>query len=392
MNPMNDWPVTHARRFETYVRWSLYALMLVLPFPALGMLAGATSSTRILTWAIGCLVLAVIAGGFNILAAKWSFDRVMGRHSPIRTWFLIGWFLATLGCTAAYLAFTWGIPGNAMLIAFPIGCAVAAIGPALTARQTGIVSIVAVIMGVLIAMLVHPAALTAMVMIVVLVWIAWSSGWMLRVLLQLQQAHETRAQLTLAEERLRISRDLHDVFGRTLATISVKSELAAELTRRGHHDRAADEMAQIRQIANTAGAEVRRVVRGERRATWSDEVEGAKALLSSAGIRCVIAGEDVPEEYAETLAWVIREGVTNVLRHSRASQVSITTSVEDDEVALTVSNDGASWTGPAEGSTGTGLESMAARLHQIGGVLEHQRDGDWFVLTASIPVSQEVSA
>lgn len=145
-----------------------------------------------------------------------------------------------------------------------------------------------------------------------------------------------QTQLGVAEERLRISRDLHDVFGRTLATISVKSELAAELSRRGLHERAADEMAQIRQIANTAGAEVRRVVRGERQAGWSDEIEGARALLASAGIRCVVAGEDVPEKYAETLAWVIREGVTNVLRHSRATQVSITTAVEPDEVALTL--------------------------------------------------------
>lgn len=151
-------------------------------------------------------------------------------------------------------------------------------------------------------------------------------------------------------------------------------------------------MGQIRQIANTAGAEVRRVVRGERRASWADEVEGASALLASAGIRCVVAGEDVPEEYAETLAWVIREGITNVLRHSRATQVSITTAVETDEIALTLTNDGAHGVGAASASTGTGLAAMAERLRGVRGTLEHQQDGDWFLLTASIPVSQEVPA
>ncbi|MDO5500203.1 MAG: histidine kinase, partial [Propionibacteriaceae bacterium] len=141
----------------------------------------------------------------------------------------------------------------------------------------------------------------------------------------------------------------------------------------------------------TAGAEVRRVVRGEREASWADEVEGARALLSSAGIRCVIAGEDVPEDYAATLAWVIREGVTNVLRHSRATQVSITTAVEPDEVALTLTNDGASGPSIAE-STGTGLRSMTERLHAVGGTLESENDGDWFLLTATIPVPQEAPA
>lgn len=245
---------------------------------------------------------------------------------------------------------------------------------------------------ILVATLVTPTSLVGYFFGLLVIWTAWSMGWMLRVLRELQRAHEVQTQLGVAEERLRISRDLHDVFGRTLATISVKSELAAELSRRGLHERAADEMAQIRQIANTAGAEVRRVVRGERQAGWSDEVEGARALLASAGIRCVVAGEDVPEEYAETLAWVIREGVTNVLRHSRATQVSITTAVEPDEIALTLTNDGARRTGIGERSTGTGLVAMADRLRGVGGRIEHQQDGDWFVLTASIPLPQEVPA
>ncbi len=71
-------------------------------------------------------------------------------------------------------------------------------------------------------------------------------GWTLRVVAGLRQASETRQRLAVAEERLRIARDLHDEFGRTLAAIAVKSELAA-----------------VRRLADDAATEARHVVRGE---------------------------------------------------------------------------------------------------------------------------------
>lgn len=390
MTSMPDWPVTNARRFEIYVRWSLYLLLLVMPLQYLALLVGRVE-VPLNPWVqYGAIGLSFVLTAFHVLAARWCFDRVMQGPAPVPVRWVVAW-MALLIALAVLTAFTQTAVAFPLLW-YPIGCAVAAITPLLTIRRTLLVSAAAGAIALLVAIVGYAAVLFGLVLFLFLIWTAWSASWMLRVLKELQRAHETEAQLTLAEERLRISRDLHDVFGRTLATISVKSELASELSRRGHHDRAADEMAQIRQIANTAGAEVRRVVRGERRASWADEVEGARALLVSAGIRCVIAGEDVPEEYAETLAWVIREGVTNVLRHSRATQVSITTAVEPDEVALTLTSDGAGAAGPASQSTGTGLASMQERLRSVGGELEYQRDGDWFLLTASIPVPQEVSA
>ncbi|HHV20815.1 MAG TPA: two-component sensor histidine kinase [Propionibacterium sp.] len=387
---MHESPVISARRFELYVRWSLYVLMASLLVQMGGLTVGASSNGFTFLRALPLFALSVVVTVFNIMVARHSLDRVMRDRPPITRRFIVGWIAAVVALTAGMLWFLWGIPGGIVLAIIPAACAVSAISPAFTIRRATIVSVVAIVGCGLLILLGVPQSIVALILFLVFIWAAWSSGWMLRVLRQLQDAKETAAELSVAEERLRISRDLHDVFGRTLATISVKSELASELTRRGQHERAADEMAQIRQIANTAGAEVRRVVRGERQASWGDEIEGARALLTSAGIRVVIAGGDVPEEYAETLAWVIREGVTNVLRHSRATQVSITTAIEDDEIAVTLTNDGAS--GPSAESTGTGLASMAARLQAVGGSVEYEHDGGWFLLTASIPIPQEAPA
>lgn len=393
MATMQSWPVTNARRFEVYVRWSLYVFLLLLPPQYAAFLLGGVGGEApvpLLVHMVTLLVLSIAVTVLNVIAARWSFDRVMQgpARPPMR--FLIIWGVAILALTGGTLAF-WSSEIS-MFLWYVVGCVIGAVSPLLSARRTLLISLGLVGVSLPLSLLASPIMLVGCFLSLLVIWTAWSMGWMLRVLRELQRAHEVQAQLGVAEERLRISRDLHDVFGRTLATISVKSELAAELARRGQHDRAADEMGQIRQIANTAGAEVRRVVRGERRATWADEVEGARALLGSAGIRCVVAGEDVPEEYAETLAWVIREGVTNVLRHSRATQVSITTAVEPDEVALTITNDGARYEGAAAESTGTGLTVMADRLATAGGTLEYHQDGDWFLLTASIPVPQEVRA
>lgn len=389
---MQDRSATNARRFEIYVRWSLYVLMSLLPIQVAALIVGATTDVDATTddpalpVSLVTFALSVAVTAFNAVAVRRSLDAMMRSQWRPRHWFMVGWGSSIVALTTATF-FLGSVPAAFVSGLLAVACAVAAVSPVLSARQTIVVSVVgALLIGSAAAFLgLGPApALVASAALLTFLWSAWASGWMVGVLRQLQKAHETQAQLTVAEERLRISRDLHDVFGRTLATISVKSELAAELSRRGHHERAADEMAQVRHVANSAGAEVRRVIRGESRARWTDEVDGARALLTSAGIRCVIAGEEVPIEHAETLAWVIREGITNVLRHSRATQVSITTAVEDDEVALTLTNDGA--TGPSTAdSGGTGLVSMADRLHAVGGSLNHERDGEWFLLTASIP-------
>lgn len=101
------------------------------------------------------------------------------------------------------------------------------------------------------------------------------SVWLLDAVYRLDEARDTRARLAVAEERLRFGRDLHDVMGRNLAVIALKSELAVQLARRGRPD-AVEQMIEVQRIAQESQREVRAVVRGYREADLGVELAGAQ--------------------------------------------------------------------------------------------------------------------
>ncbi|WP_106245339.1 sensor histidine kinase [Allonocardiopsis opalescens] len=389
---MGDWPLVSARRFETFVRWSAYLLATA---PLFNFLSGTLTTDRLVETrpatvaTVFGLELALVAG--NMLVGRRNIDALVGRPRRLPARGLAAWTLVLVALVGVLLT----LPGAAMglSVAMAIGSVAAAFVPVLDARRTLLLNAaVLVITAPLLAVEGSALLATGMAVISVALWACWSNVWMLRVLLELQEAHESRAALTLANERLRISRDLHDVFGRTLASISVKSALASELVRRGRDGRAADELGDIQRLADQAGTEVRRVVRGELRPAWEDEVSGARSLLESAGIRCTVAGDPVPEPCAEALAWVVREGVTNVLRHSSATRVTLATATGEDGVLLTVANDGAGAPEAAGDGGGTGLRAMSERIGALGGRITTRRDGDWFMLDATIPLPKGAAA
>jgi two-component system sensor histidine kinase DesK len=299
-------------------------------------------------------------------------------------------------------ALGWSGLGAAVLL-LALAADLCAISPMLTHRQmsVGVLAcsavLVAVVTGVYGRSTAYaPGLVVSLLLALVAVIVSfWLSGWMLRVVWELDEARSTATQLAIAEERLRIARDLHDVFGRTLATVAVKSELAAELIRRGRTDEATSEISAVRSIADEAGREVRQVVRGYREAGLATELEGARSLLDSAGIRCVVRGAPPPDldpGAASALAWTLREAVTNLIRHSRATEcfISIT---DGDAVRLIVTNNGVTdQAGPAGWSGGQGLAGMSERLSAVGGRVEHQRTSDRFTLEASVPAAVRTSA
>jgi len=216
----------------------------------------------------------------------------------------------------------------------------------------------------------------------------WLFGWMLRVIWELEDARAAAAGLAIAEERLRISRDLHDLFGRTLATVAVKSELAAELIKRGQDTAAAAEIGAVRKLAEQSGHDVGQVARGFRETGLDNELPGARSLLDSAGIRCVVSGgapADLDPELAYALVWMLRESVTNVIRHSKARECFITVTA-GDPLRLIVTNDGAGH-GPATPSAarGSGLVGMSQRLIPFGGALTYGAVAGRFTVEAVVP-------
>ncbi|MFD6423571.1 sensor histidine kinase [Streptomyces sp. NPDC060198] len=215
------------------------------------------------------------------------------------------------------------------------------------------------------------------------------SAWSLSVMWQAEEARDLQARLAVAEERLRFGRDMHDVLGRNLAVIALKSELAVELARRGKPS-AVDQMVEVQRIAQASQQEVRDVVRGYREADLRAELHGARAVLMAAGIDCSIEGDRASDGLTgaagSALGWVVREATTNVLRHGDPRHCVIRLAADECSVRLVVENDGVPDAGPSSG--GSGLPGLRERLAALDGSLEAGPSGTGlFRLTATVPAT-----
>jgi two-component system sensor histidine kinase DesK len=191
----------------------------------------------------------------------------------------------------------------------------------------------------------------------------------------IRELHTTRrelARLQVEEERLRLARDLHDLLGQTLSMITLKSELARHLVKE-EPDRCVQELSEIERVARQTLREVREAVAGYRQPQLSSELEGARQLLSAAGINSQIEplSETLPPETSAVLAWTVREGVTNVIRHSQAQHCLIRLTQENGRACAEVINDG-DVLPHAESPTrqGIGLAGLRERVSALGGHLE----------------------
>ncbi|WP_439664262.1 sensor histidine kinase [Lentzea sp. HUAS TT2] len=204
--------------------------------------------------------------------------------------------------------------------------------------------------------------------------------------LQLETARSELAELAVSQERLRFARDLHDLLGFSLSAITLKVELARKLIGE-HTDRALRELAEILGIAREALTDVRAVASSYRELSLTDEIESARSVLTAAGVATTIETDhaELSPRSRTALATVLREGVTNLLRHSDATTCSITISGTDRFMSIDIVNDGA----PAEVGTdrGSGLTNLATRTTAIGGSLLAQANADGtYRLHAEVPV------
>ena len=146
---------------------------------------------------------------------------------------------------------------------------------------------------------------------------------------KLNEARAELARTAVAEERLRISRDLHDLLGHSLSLIALKSEVAGRMIETDPQ-RAAKEVAELEAVARRSLAEVRQAVTGYRQPSLAAELAAARRMLAAAGIdgRVDAPGSyDLPPEVDALLAWTVREGSTNIVRHSGARHATITVTV-----------------------------------------------------------------
>ncbi|GGX44862.1 sensor histidine kinase [Streptomyces fructofermentans] len=209
-----------------------------------------------------------------------------------------------------------------------------------------------------------------------------------------QEAHHTRAELTrmaLEAERLRFSRDLHDLLGMSLTTIAFKCELARRLPP-SKHARVHQELTEILDTTQRAFADVRAVSQTYRAMSLATEVDTVVSTLKTMGIHTVFHGgaESLPAEVETALATVLREAVTNMLRHSGVTTCVVRLGVEHEAVTLAVANDGLTDRpfSPFGGARPSGgLTNLRERVEAVNGRLRTEIvDDTWFSLTAVVPL------
>lgn len=214
---------------------------------------------------------------------------------------------------------------------------------------------------------------------------------------ELQAAREELARLAVTEERQRLSRDLHDLLGHTLSMITLKSELAGRLVEQ-EPARAIQEIREVERAARHTLREVREAVAGYRRPRLESELDGARQILSAAGVACQVehsAGELEPSIDA-VLAWAVREGVTNVIQHSRARRCFIRLTHENSTVCAEVINDGPRrrQLEVAKARSGSGLSGLNERVNSHGGRMEadplRTAGNEGFRLWVELPIQGHV--
>jgi two-component system sensor histidine kinase DesK len=202
---------------------------------------------------------------------------------------------------------------------------------------------------------------------------------------QLREARGEVARLAAADERLRIARDLHDLLGHSLSLIVLKSELARRVADRDPA-RAVTEIADIESVARSSLADVREAISGYRRRDLGEELDGARAVLAAAGVDTTVrmAGAPLPEPADGVFGWAVRESVTNVIRHARASRCVIEVGRDGDEAVLEIHDNGR-----AKGKhvPGNGLNGLSERAAAEGGTMRSgPLPGGGFQVTVRVPV------
>jgi signal transduction histidine kinase len=308
---------------------------------------------------------------------------IEGRH-PVALWVMAALTFAPIPLFGQVWLGVAGFLAGPILLAFSW-----AVAAPLVAAVVAVVAVAAVLLGLPFPVTVNYAISTLVTGLVV-----YGLLRLARLARELVESGDGLARAAVVEERLRAARDLHDLLGHTLAAILLKCELA----RRLDPERARKELDDVLTMTERAMAELQSVSGERAELSLTAEAESARSLLAAAGIEVLLdlghaaLGREVlldlghaavGREVDTTLGIVLREAVTNVLRHSSAHQCTITTYVRDGTVRLSVRNDGVGSPSGRHGSAGIG--NLATRLAALDGRLAVSREEGWFELTATVP-------
>jgi len=389
--------VSRLESFRRYTYWSMLSatvVLLLLPTTT-GTVPYPPDPLGIVSW---IAVVAVIATLIPLIGEQITPSPGRRPYPTRRRIVLSG----VSGIASVVVATTWLQAGDDVLWAF----APAMVASVLIAqlprarRRLAVAATLLVVVGVGVMIGVSqgvedagPAAVSGVIVTAFALFLTLATLWTWEVAVQLDDARKQAATLAVTNERLRFAADLHDIQGHHLQVIALKSELAGRLVHTDP-DTAQREIAEVRQLAADALSDTRAVVQGYRRTSLDAEISNATSVLSSAGIDARlhldpgVEADHLAEEPRHILGLVVREAVTNVLRHSTATRADIEL-VRDGGMRLTITNDGVA-EDPAQADGG--LRDLADRVQQAGGVLTWQREGGSYRVQAALPVEAAAGA
>lgn len=256
-----------ARKLELYTRISIYGVLALQPLVYLNAFPSSVPARGGLIGFVQAVLSIMVCS-----RAMTALHDQRRRPTPTE-WRVLGpWLTFSAGVLIVMIrqlqpGQVW-IPTVAVAVAVPVGV-IALLLPALTGLALGLS--LGTVAGLLAGWRTQapmetllPLGILSGAIVALFALSFWLTGWMLRNIWELEEARRAAAQLAIAQERLRISRDLHDLFGRTMATVAVKTELAGELVRRGRSEAALTQLSEVRSIAEQTGQQVRAVVQGYR--------------------------------------------------------------------------------------------------------------------------------
>ncbi|MEZ0115179.1 signal transduction histidine kinase [Catenulispora sp. EB89] len=266
-----------------------------------------------------------------------------------------------------------GLLTGSLLIALPLPLAVPVVAAALG-------------VGGLMASADGTSAVSAILNALVTCLVVYGMLRLARLVRELQQANDGLARAAIVGERLRAARDLHDLLGHGLAAILLKAELARRL-RTTDPVRCLTEIRDVERLAAQGERELRALTGGTRELSFGDELASAAAVLAAAEVAVEVEGDElaVPAEAGAVLGAVLREAVTNVLRHSVARHARIAVTMTEGTVRLDVENDGVASGIGASKAPGSGVGGLTLRLAEYGGTLAAGPDDGWYLLHAELP-------
>jgi two-component system sensor histidine kinase DesK len=325
------------------------------------------------------IVLVAISAGVQ-LRWCWFLRAGLGGGLPGRLWSILLW-------TPSVLAWLLGlvVSGTALHAAFPLWLSVNVVAPLLTMRPRVTLYVAGAVITVahpLLASAVFanplmieasPAYSLVIAYGALLPIMVLSGMWWWRIVVELDRHRRASAELAVAQERLRFASDLHDIQGHHLQVIALKAELAERLLDT-NPDAARENIHETRVIARQALEETRSLVYGYRDVTLTTELENAREVLTASGAQCELDVVVLPDdpEVQRSLAMVVREATTNILRHSSATRAWIRLHANEDGTELLIGNDGADASG---NTSGNGLVGLRERVSSVGGGLD-VRTGD----------------